>query len=43
MMFRGSLRYPNSRLLAQAMEKFGGETNAMTGIENTNYWIKGSA
>ncbi len=40
MMFRGSNKYPNSRLLARAMESFGGETNAMTGIENTNYWIK---
>ena len=43
MMFRGSYKYPNSRLLAFAMEGFGGETNAMTGIDNTNYWIKGDA
>jgi predicted Zn-dependent peptidase len=43
MMFRGSAKYPNSIVLAKAMESFGGETNAMTGIENTNYWIKGSA
>ena len=43
MMFRGSNKYPNSRLLAFAMEGFGGETNAMTGIDNTNYWIKGDA
>lgn len=43
MMFRGSKKYPNSRLLARAMESFGGETNAMTGIENTNYWVKGNA
>ncbi len=42
MMFRGSQKYLNSRLLARAMESFGGETNAMTGIENTNYWIKGN-
>ena len=43
MMFRGSAKYPNSRLLARALESFGGETNAMTGIETTNYWLKGDA
>jgi predicted Zn-dependent peptidase len=42
MMFRGSKNFPNSLLLAEAMESFGGEANAMTSIENTVYWLKGS-
>lgn len=42
MMFRGSKRFPNSVALAGAMESFGGEANAMTSIENTVYWLKGS-
>jgi predicted Zn-dependent peptidase len=41
MMFRGSKNYPNSIILAKEMEKFGGEINAMTGMEHTNYWMKG--
>ena len=43
MMFRGSQNLPNSVALAAAMESFGGEANAMTSIENTVYWLKGSA
>lgn len=43
MMFRGSKKYPNSLKLAKAMESFGSETNAMTGIEHTSYWIKGDS
>ncbi len=43
MMFRGSKMYPNSISLSRAMESFGGETNAMTGIEHTTYWLKGDA
>lgn len=43
MMFRGSKKYPNSISLSRAMESFGGETNAMTGIEHTTYWLKGDA
>jgi predicted Zn-dependent peptidase len=43
MMFRGSERLPNSVALAAAMESFGGEANAMTSVENTVYWLKGSA
>lgn len=42
MMFRGSKNFPNSILLASAMESFGGEANAMTSVENTVYWLKGS-
>ena len=41
MMFRGSKKYPNSLLLARMLESFGSETNAMTGTENTSYWLKG--
>lgn len=43
MMFRGSVSYPDSFLLSQALEGFGGETNAMTGTEHTSYWLKGDA
>lgn len=43
MMFRGSRYYPNSIMLARSLEKFGGEINAVTGIEHTTYWIKGDA
>jgi len=42
MMFRGSKKFPNSVALAGAMESFGGEANAMTSIESTVYWLKGS-
>lgn len=42
MMFRGSERLPNSVTLAAAMESFGGEANAMTSVESTVYWLKGS-
>lgn len=41
MMFRGCSTYPNSVLLAKNMEQFGGESNAMTTIEQTTYWLKG--
>jgi predicted Zn-dependent peptidase len=43
MMFRGSRKYPNSISLSHALESFGGETNAMTGIEHTTYWLKGDS
>ncbi|APJ05006.1 M16 family metallopeptidase [Silvanigrella aquatica] len=43
MMFRGTKKYPNSIYLSRAMESFGSETNAMTGIENTTYWLKGDS
>lgn len=43
MMFRGSHRFPDSVSLAGAMESLGGEANAMTSIENTVYWLKGSS
>lgn len=43
MMFRGSRYYPNSIMLARALEKFGGEINALTGMEQTTYWMKGDA
>jgi len=43
MMFRGSRRYPDSVLLAQTLEAFGGENNAMTTVESTVYWLRGAA
>lgn len=42
MMFRGSRTYPDSIRLAQTMEGFGGETNAMTTVESTVYWLRGA-
>ena len=42
MMFRGSKRYPNARKLAKAFEWFGGEWNAATGYEHTEYWYSGT-
>lgn len=42
MMFRGTQRHPNSVALARALEGFGGESNAMTTVENTVYWLKGA-
>lgn len=43
MMFRGSRNHSNSLKLSQALERFGGETNAMTGVEQTSYWLKGDS
>lgn len=43
MMFRGSRTHPNSLELSRALERFGGETNAMTGVEQTSYWLKGDS
>lgn len=43
MMFRGSQKYPDSLLLAEALERFGGECNAMTSAETTVYWLRASA
>jgi predicted Zn-dependent peptidase len=42
MLFRGTKRFPNSILLAQELESYGGECNAMTTQENTVYWLRGS-
>ena len=42
MMFRGSKLYPNSIALARMLEDFGGESNAMTSVESTVYWLRGA-
>jgi predicted Zn-dependent peptidase len=42
MMFRGSRSYPDSIRLARLMEAFGGESNAMTSVESTAYWLRGA-
>ena len=42
MMFRGTTLYPNSLQLASAMENLGGESNAVTSVESTVYWIRGA-
>lgn len=41
MMFRGSERYPKFTDLAEAFEWLGGEWNAATGHEHTEYWYSG--
>lgn len=41
MMFRGSRRYPEFTALAEAFEWLGGEWNAATGHEHTEYWYAG--
>ena len=41
MMFRGSARYPEFTRLAEAFEWLGGEWNAATGHEHTEYWYAG--
>lgn len=42
MMFRGSSRFPSAKKLASAFEWLGGEWNAATGYEHTEYWYSGS-
>ena len=41
MMFRGSDRYPEFTQLAEAFEWLGGDWNAATGHEHTEYWYAG--
>lgn len=41
MMFRGSRRYPQFTQLAEAFEWLGGEWNAATAHEHTEYWYSG--
>lgn len=42
MMFRGSKRFPSFKELANAFEWLGGNWNAGTGHEHTEYWYSGS-
>jgi predicted Zn-dependent peptidase len=42
MMFRGSRRYPTFKKLSRAFEWLGGEWNAATGYEHTEYWFSGN-
>jgi predicted Zn-dependent peptidase len=41
MMFRGSRKYPEFTALAEAFEWLGGDWNAATGHEHTEYWYAG--
>jgi len=41
MMFRGSTKFPGFADLAREFEWLGGEWNAETGYESTNYWYSG--
>jgi predicted Zn-dependent peptidase len=41
-MFRGSRRFPSSAALAEAFEWLGGEWNAATGTEHTEFWYTGT-
>jgi predicted Zn-dependent peptidase len=40
MLFKGSRRYPNARLISQAVEGVGGLLNASTAYESTVYYAK---
>ena len=41
MMFRGSKSHPDFTALAEAFERLGGDWNAATGHEHTEYWYSG--
>lgn len=41
LMFRGSRRFPDFVALAEAFERLGGDWNAATGHESTEYWYAG--
>ncbi len=43
MMFRGSKNYPSFKSLSRAFEWLGGEWNAATGYEHTEYWYNGNS
>lgn len=43
MMFRGSKNYPSFKSLSRAFEWIGGEWNAATGYEHTEYWYNGNS
>lgn len=40
-LFRGSARYPEARALAEAFESLGGDWNAATSYESTEFWHAG--
>jgi predicted Zn-dependent peptidase len=40
MVFKGSKKRPNAKLIAEAIDSFGGEFNASTSKEWTNFYIK---
>lgn len=42
LMFRGSRKYPDFKSLSRAFERLGGEWNAATGYEHTEYWFSGN-
>lgn len=42
LMFRGSKNYPSFQSLSKAFERLGGEWNAATGYEHTEYWFSGN-
>ena len=43
MMFRGSKSFPQFTQLAEAFEWLGGDWNAATGLDHTEYWYTGMA
>lgn len=40
MTFKGGKRYPNAKILSEAVDSLGAENNASTDKEITNFWIK---
>jgi predicted Zn-dependent peptidase len=40
MAFKGSKKYPNTKIISETIERTGGIFNAFTSKDNTGYWIK---
>lgn len=40
MMFKGTKKRPNSKIITEELDNIGGEYNAFTGKEQTGYWVK---
>ena len=40
MMFKGTKKRPNTKILTEVLDRVGGVYNAFTGEEYTGYWIK---
>lgn len=40
MMFKGTKKRPNAKMIAEELDGVGGESNAFTSKEQTGYWVK---
>jgi len=39
LLFNGSKKYPSQKIIAESIKKYGGRTNAFTGVDETGFWI----